>query len=152
MDIRLDDLTGVEIVDFLSEHLHDMRAITPEGSVYAHDLSRLRAPDVTFWSAWQGEDLVGCAALKELDSESGEVKSMRTVTTWRRRGVAAALLRHVVAEAVRRGYRDLYLETGATPAFDAARKLYATHGFEPCGAFGDYTDDPHSFYMRQRLP
>lgn len=151
MDIRLDDVTGPEISGFILEHLENMRAITPEGSVYAHALDRLRAPDVTMWSAWEGSALVGCAALQELDSVSGEIKSMRTSEAWRRKGVAAALLRHIIGEAERRGYETLYLETGATDRFDAARALYAKHGFETCGAFGDYANDPHSFFMRRRL-
>lgn len=151
LDIRPDDLTGDEIARFLFEHLANMRSITPEGSVYAHDVERLRAPDVTFWSAWEGAELVGCAALKELDPRSGEIKSMRTAEAWRRRGVGAALVRHIETEASSRGYTCLYLETGATDRFDAARALYAKHGFEPCGAFGDYRDDPHSFFMRKLL-
>ena len=151
MDIRIDDLTGAAVTRLLSEHLEHMRAITPEGSVYAHDLSRLRSPDVTFWTAWNGAELLGCAALKELDRESGEVKSMRTTQEWRRRGVAEALLGHLVEEALRRGYTDLYLETGATQKFEAARTLYAKHGFEACGPFGEYGDDAHSFFMRRRL-
>lgn len=151
MDIRPDDLSGEEIARFLLEHLSNMRAITPEGSVYAHDLERLKGPDITFWSAWEGGALVGCAALKELDARSGEIKSMRTAEAWRRRGVGGALVRHIEAEATSRGYERLYLETGATDRFDAARALYARHGFEPCGSFGDYRDDPHSFFMSKRL-
>ncbi len=128
-----------------------MRRITPAGSVYALDLERLRSPDITFWSAWEADEIIGCAALKELDATSGEIKSMRTADAWRRRGVATALLLHVLSEAGRRGYALVYLETGATEAFASARAFYARHGFEACGRFGDYTDDPHSFFMSKRL-
>lgn len=149
-DIRTDDLTGAEIVDFLENHLAHLRSVTPQGSVYAHDIDRLRAPDVTFWSAWSGEELVGCGALKELDSRSGEIKSMRTADRWTRRGVASALLRRILVEAAHRGYDSVYLETGATDRFDAARALYVRHGFETCGPFGDYRADPHSCFMVRR--
>jgi putative acetyltransferase len=151
VEILLDDLSGAEIARFLAEHLAHMRSMTPAESVYAHDLERLRPPDITFWSAWEGSELVGCAALKELDARSGEIKSMRTAEAWRRTGVARALVDHIVAEALRRSYELLYLETGATDRVDAARALYSKHGFEPCSAFGDYRNDPHSFFMRKRL-
>ena len=104
-------------------------------------------PDVTFWSAWSGADLAGGGALKELDPRRGEVKSMRTAPTYLRRGVAAAVLAEIVAEAGRRGYDELLLETGHGPAFAAAHALYARSGFEPCGPFGDYADDPFSRFF-----
>jgi len=152
VEIRPDHLSGEEIARFLSEHMAHMVSQTPAGSVYAHPLERLRAPDITFWSVWEGDELVGCGALKELDARSGEIKSMRTAEAWRRRGVARALVDHIEAEAVRRGYACLYLETGASDRFVAARALYAARGFQPCGPFGDYGADPHSFFMRKSLP
>lgn len=152
MEIRPDDLTGDAIVRFLSEHMAHMVSQTPAGSVYAHDLERLKAPDITFWSVWEGGELVGCGALKELGPRSGEIKSMRTAEAWRRRGVARALVDHIEAEATRRGYEALYLETGASERFVAGRALYAARGFAPCGPFGDYGADPHSFFMTKPLP
>ena len=151
MDIRVDDLSGPEIAALLAEHLRNMYERSPPESVHALGIERLRAPDITMWSAWQDGELLGCAALKELDSGHGEIKSMRTVTRHLRKGVGAALLRHLFAEAKRRSYRRLSLETGSQPGFAAARNLYARFGFEECGPFGDYVDDPNSVFMTRTL-
>jgi putative acetyltransferase len=151
MDIRVDDLRGPEIAALLAEHLRNMYEQSPPESVHALGIERLRAPDITMWSAWEDGELLGCAALKELDPQHGEIKSMRTVTRHLRKGVAAALLRHIFAVAKRRSYRRLSLETGSQPAFAAARSLYARFGFEPCGPFADYSDDPNSVYMTRTL-
>jgi putative acetyltransferase len=111
------------------------------------DVERLRRPDVSFWSAWEGETLLGCAALRELDATHGELKSMRTAPAARGRGVARALLAHVLAEARARGYARLSLETGSQPGFEPARRLYASAGFGRCAPFGDYAEDPYSVFM-----
>jgi putative acetyltransferase len=145
--IRVDDLRGAQIIRLLEEHLRNMHEITPAESVHALDLSGLRRPEVTMWSAWEGAELLGCGALKQLDGEHGEVKSMRTLRAQLRRGVATAILLEIVAESRRRGYRRLSLETGSMAAFEPARALYARFGFQPCGPFADYTDDPNSYYM-----
>ncbi|MBW4459814.1 MAG: GNAT family N-acetyltransferase [Nodosilinea sp. WJT8-NPBG4] len=151
MHIREDDLTGPQIIALLREHLENMHEITPPGSVHALDLERLRAPNITFWTVWDGDDLLGCGALKELGPTSGEVKSMRTPAIHRRRGVASSILEHIIEVARRRGYTHLYLETGAFPAFAPARSLYQRYGFEYRGPFGDYTDDPTSSFMAKSL-
>jgi putative acetyltransferase len=151
VQIREDDLTGDKIAALLREHLENMHEITPPGSVHALDLERLQSPDITFWSVWQGDELLGCGALKELDITSGEIKSMRTVLAHRRKGVAAKMLEHILAEARRRGYGQLYLETGALAEFAPARSLYARYGFEPRGPFADYADDPNSAFMTKAL-
>ena len=149
--VVVDDLSGPEVAALLADHLSSMHELTPPGSVHALDLTGLRDPDVTFWSAWAGADLAGCGALKELDAVRGEVKSMRTAPAYLRRGVAAAVLAQIVAAARSRGYDELLLETGHGPAFDAAHALYARFGFEPCGPFADYTDDPFSRFFRLDL-
>jgi putative acetyltransferase len=151
MDIRLDDLKGAEIARLLEEHYRDLRAISPPESCHVLDLAGLRKPEITFWSAWQGPQLLGCAALKELDSQHGEIKSMRTAPAHLRKGVASALLEHIIAEAGRRQYRRLSLETGAQPAFEPALRLYAGFGFEPCSPFGNYVEDPNSVFMTRAL-
>ncbi len=151
MDIRNDDLTGPQIIALLREHLAHMHEITPPGSVHALDLARLRHPEITFWTAWDGDDLLGCCALKELDPTSGEVKSMRTAIAYRRQGIASRLLEHIIEVARQRSYSHLYLETGAFPAFAPALALYASYGFEFRGPFGDYTDDPNSTFMVKQL-
>jgi putative acetyltransferase len=145
--IETDDLTRPQIHALLNEHLENMRAITPPASVHALDLDRLRTPDITFWSVWDGPQLVGCGALKELDPRHGEVKSMRTPQALRRRGAGRAVLTHIIAVARARGYQRLSLETGATEPFAPAHALYASAGFTFCGPFGDYRDDPHSVFM-----
>ena len=144
MQIREDDLTGEKIVTVLCKHLDNMNAVTPPGSVHALPLGDLRAPAVTCRSVWEGDDLLGCGALKELDAKTGEVKSMRTAEAHRGRGVGSRMLRYIVGEAQRRAYTHLKLETGAMPAFAPARALYLRHSFSYCGPFGGYTDDPNS--------
>jgi putative acetyltransferase len=151
MDIRLDDLTGPEILALLEAHLSLMHSITPPGSVHALDLSRLRCPEITFWTAWSDGELLGCGALKELDPGHGEVKSMHTASAHRGRGVARALLLRIEAEAVRRGYRRLSLETGSLAAFVPARRLYESFGYRYGGPFADYGLDPHSVFMTKEL-
>jgi len=151
VDIRIDDLRGPEIARLLEEHLRSMRQLSPPESVHALDLEGLRRPEITFWTAWRGAELLGCGALKELDARHGEVKSMRTASAHLRQGVASGLLRHLLEEAARRSYRRLSLETGSMEAFAPARNLYARFGFLPCGPFAGYTDDPNSFYMTKAL-
>jgi putative acetyltransferase len=151
MDIRVDDLSGPEIAALLAEHLRSMYLHSPPESVHALGIAQLRAPDITMWTAWEDGELLGCAALKELDREHGEIKSMRTSSRHLRKGVATALLRHLLAEAKRRSYRRLSLETGSMAAFAPARELYARFGFQPCGSFADYVEDPNSVFMTRTL-
>ena len=151
VQIRLDDLSGPEVAELLREHLRHMQALTPAESVHALPIEALRAPEITFWSVWQDRELMGCGALKQLDSRHGEIKSMRTVSKHLRKGVASALLEHILAESKRRAYRRLSLETGAPAAYAPARKLYAKFGFLPCGPFADYTNDPNSVFMTLEL-
>ncbi len=145
--VVVDDLTGTEIQALLAAHHAEMADTTPACSMHALDLTALRDPAVTVWSAWSGDDLVGCGALKELDAEHAEIKSMRTAEGHTGRGVAAAVLAHLVAAARERGYRRLSLETGAEDFFAPARRLYLRHGFTACGPFGTYTEDPLSRYF-----
>lgn len=151
LQICQDDLTGKKIADFLQEHLEHMHEITPPQSVHALDLEALRSPDITFWSAWEGDELLGCGALKELDSRSGEIKSMRTAKAHRGEGIASKILEHIIKEAERRAYQCLNLETGAFPEFAPARSLYLRYGFEYCGPFSEYTEDPNSVFMTKKL-
>jgi len=151
LQIRLDDLSGPEVRALLDEHLRSMHSISPPESVHALDLGGLRAPEISFWTAWSGARLLGCGALKELDPRHGEVKSMRTAVADRRSGVARALLTHIVAEAQRRQYARLSLETGSQSAFAAARRLYERFGFGYCPPFEGYVEDPNSVFMSRRL-
>lgn len=151
MDIRIDDLRGPDIAALLQAHLDEMHVHSPPGSVHALDLDRLRRPEITFWTVWDAGELMGCGALKALDATHGEIKSMRTAARHLRKGVAAALMAHMLQEARQRGYRRLSLETGAPDAFRPARALYAGLGFVECGPFDDYVEDPYSVFMTMQL-
>jgi putative acetyltransferase len=151
VDIRIDDLSGPAVVRLLQEHRVEMFLHSPPGSVHALDLEALRHPSMTVWAVWKGEELMGCGALKALDGTHGEVKSMRTAARFQRNGVATALMRHILREARARGYRRLSLETGTPDAFAPARALYERFGFEECGPFGDYAEDPYSVFMTLAL-
>jgi putative acetyltransferase len=151
LEIREDDLTGKEIADLLREHLENMREITPPESIHALDLEALRSPNITFWTAWEGDELLGCGALKELDSRSGEVKSMRTAKAHRCKGVASKILEHIIKEAERRAYNCLNLETGSSPEFAPARALYTRYRFEHRDPFAEYIDDPNSVFMTKKI-
>lgn len=151
MQIKIDDLSGPEIAALLQAHLKLMRETSPLESVHALGLDGLRAPEVTFWTLWDSASLLGCGALKELAPDHGEIKSMHTAAAARERGVARALLAHILAEARARGYRRLSLETGSMEAFAPARALYAGFGFGDCPPFGDYRPDPYSAFMTLEL-
>lgn len=151
MDIRVDDLSGAPVRALLAEHLRHMHELSPPESVHALPIDALRRPGVTFWSVWHGRELLGCGALKELDAAHGEIKSMRTANAHRRRGVARAMLEHIVGEAQRRGYARLSLETGSNEPFAPARELYRAFGFVECGPFADYREDPNSVFMTRAL-
>ena len=142
-----DDLTGPEIAALLQAHLDSMHEHSPPGSVHALDLEALRAPEISFWTAWDGDQLAGCGALKALDAEHGEIKSMRTHADHVRKGVGAAMLTHIISEARSRGYRRLSLETGSAEAFVPAVSMYRAHGFGFCPPFGAYVEDPFSCFM-----
>ncbi|HEY3519059.1 MAG TPA: GNAT family N-acetyltransferase [Gammaproteobacteria bacterium] len=151
MRIELDDITRAEVRALLREHLTSMHSLGPPESTHALDFEGLQAPGVTVWTAWDGEILLGCGALKELDRTHGEIKSMRTPALLRRRGAGRAILAHILAEARARGYRRLSLETGAMPEFVPARKLYESFGFVHCGPFPPYKEDPYSVFMTLEL-
>jgi putative acetyltransferase len=144
-------LDDPRVVALLHTHVTRARAETARGSAHALDLAALRAPEITFWSAWEGDAVVGVGALKRLSADHGEVKSMHTAEAARGRGVGSALLRQIVATARAAGMSRLSLETGAWPYFAPARALYARHGFVECGPFGDYREDSNSMFMSLEL-
>ena len=175
MNIEIDDLSRPAIHALLNEHLQSMRELSPPESIHALDLQKLRQPEITFWSAWEGPLLLGCGALKALeahhghppdalrgqrrgehhnqhhDQGHGEIKSMRTPAALRRRGAGRAILAHIIDVARSRAYDRLSLETGAMQAFKPAQTLYQSFGFTFCGPFGDYVEDPNSVFMTLRL-
>lgn len=151
LSFRLDDLSGEAVQGLLRRHLDTMAEHSPPESRHALDLSGLRAPDVTFWSVWSGDALVGFGGLKELDPHHGEIKSMHTAKAARGQGIAARILEYITGEAVSRGYQRLSLETGSMAAFAPARKLYEKHGFTFCAPFADYRLDPNSTFMTREI-
>ena len=144
-------LEDPRVQKLLAYHFASARAQTAPGSAHALDLSGLKLPDVHFWSAWDGEAVIGIGALKRLSASHGEIKSMHTEQAYRRKGVASAMLRHIIAEARKMGMSRLSLETGSWPYFDAARAFYRRHGFVECPPFGSYSPDPNSVFMTLEL-
>ena len=136
MLIKIDDLRGPEVAQILTEHLN---------------VEKLRQPEITFWSVWDGNQLAGCGAIKELDATHAEIKSMRTANAYRGKGVAVKLMEHILSVAAERKYHRLSLETGPQKFFLPARKLYERFGFEYCDPFGDYQEDPYSAFMTKVL-
>lgn len=147
IEIRPDDLSGPEMAELIAIHAGTMLAASPPESCHFLPIDGLRQPAVTVWSLWEEGALLGCGALKDLGDATGEIKSMHTREVLRGRGLGRRMLEHILAEARRRGYTALYLETGSMEAFIPARRLYEAYGFTYCGPFGDYTEDPNSVFM-----
>jgi putative acetyltransferase len=147
MEIRTGDTYDPRVIALLDYHATTARAQTAPGSAHALDLSGLRAPDVAFWTGWDGETLVAVGALKRISASHGEVKSMHTLVSTRRRGFGGRMLSHIIGEARVRGMARLSLETGSWDYFKPAHALYRAHGFVPCGPFEGYVADPHSLFL-----
>ena len=149
--IEQDDPGRSDVQDLLSGHLADMYASSPADSVHALDHAALSGPEITFWTARQDSEVLGCGALKELQPGRGEIKPMRTAAHARGRGVATLLLEHILDEARRSGFDRLFLETGSQEFFAPARRLYHRHGFIDCPPFAGYVLDPNSVFMTREL-
>jgi len=148
---RLDDLSGAPTRALIARHVAGMHEHSPPESVHAFDLDKLRVPGVTFWSAWVGEELAGCGALKRLDDTRGEIKSMRVADAFLGRGIGRAMLAFIVDQARARGIKQLWLETGSAKAFTPALRLYESAGFTRCGPFEGYVEDPFSIFMTREI-
>lgn len=151
MIIKIDNLDGAQVKQLLQEHHEDMLKHSPPESVHALDLSSLKQPEVTFWTAWINGQLAGCGALKKLDDKHAELKSMRTSQQFLRKGVAGNLLKQMLAIAEERSYEKVSLETGTMVAFVPAQKLYKSFGFRECKPFADYQEDPYSMFLEKTL-
>lgn len=150
--LRLDDLSDPRIAQLLEEHMADMHATSPAESVHALDLTKLKRPEIRFWTAWDAQgELLGCGAIKRLSGTHAELKSMRTATAARGRGVARAVLNRLMDDARSQGVTRLSLETGTHAFFDPAHALYRSAGFVSCGPFEGYAEDPHSAFMTREL-
>jgi putative acetyltransferase len=148
---RIDDLSSDDVRELVLEHVRSMHLVSPPENVFAFSVEALRKPEVTFWSIWDGPLLCGCAALKQLSSQAGEIKSMRTRASHLRRGVGQFTLETITQTARERGYRQLLLETGTGAAFEAAHALYLKNGFNWCAAFGDYKATDFNVFMSKSL-
>ena len=141
------DFGDPRVADLLRVHVTQARAQTAPGSAHALDLDGLRSPEISFWTMWEDETLLGFGALKRLSADHGEVKSMHTAQAMRRRGAGSAMLRHLIAAARADGMSRLSLETGSWDYFRPAQALYRSHGFVECPPFADYVLDPNSVFM-----
>lgn len=149
--IDVDDPRADDVRSLLEQHLTFARGVTPPEDVHALDLDGPLDPTITFFSLRVDGELLGVGAIKQLDADHAEVKSMHTAAAARRRGVGRAIVEHLLAVAAARGVRRVSLETGAGDAFAPARALYARAGFVPCGPFDDYDASPNSAYMTRLL-
>lgn len=147
LKIKIDDLTHPKVAELLQEHLDDMYATSPAESVHALDLEKLRQPNISFWTVWQQQELLGCGALKTLSAQHAEIKSMRTARQHLRKGVATKMLEHIISQAKTRQLQRLSLETGSQTFFLPAIALYKSYGFEFCEPFANYKTDPNSKFM-----
>jgi putative acetyltransferase len=151
MHILEGGLDDPRVIDLLQTHLTRARGETARGSAHALDVVELRESQITFWTAWEGDEALAIGALRRLSHDHGELKSMYTAEAARGRGIGSAMLRHIMAAAGARGMSRLSLETGSWPYFEPARALYARHGFVECGPFGSYRADPNSVFMTLAL-
>jgi len=151
MKIKLDDLQSPQVQALLSVHLNNAAQLSPADSVFALDLSSLCQADITFWTAWQGNIVIGFGAIKELDKNHGEIKSMHTLAEFRGKGVASQILSHLIDESKTRNYQKISLETGTVAEYKAAHKLYQKFGFIKCQAFANYEESENSIFMTLQL-
>ena len=151
MIIKIDDLTDKRTIELINTHLAGMAENSPAESIHALNVKGLKQDNITFYSAWEDNEIMGCGALKELTPIHGEVKSMRTAEKYLRKGVASAMLHHIINEAKMRGYKKLSIETGSMEAFKPAHRLYESFGFTYCEPFDNYLDDPNSLFMTINL-
>jgi putative acetyltransferase len=151
IELRVDDLSGDQTRELIERHLRGMHAASPPESIHAFDIDALKGSDVTFWSAWTGDEIAGCGALKRLDDRRVEIKSMRVADKFLGRGIGRAILQHLLAEARRMGVASVWLETGSNEPFFPALRLYESAGFVRCGPFDHYVEDPFSVFMMLKL-
>lgn len=151
MIVQVGNFTDEKVLALIRHHLAGMHANSPPGSVYALDLSGLQRPDVSFYTVWEGDDLMAMGALKQVCASTGEVKSMRTANAHLRRGAAAFLLEYLIKTARKRGYKRLSLETGSGAAFEPALALYRRYGFKDGPAFGDYAASSFNQFLHLDL-
>ena len=140
-----------EVNKLLIKHFIELRAASPEGSAHVLDIPGLKVPSIKFWSLWQDRNLFGCGALKFLDNEHGEFKSIRVHDNFRNKGNGIKVIGHLIDEAKKLSIKRISLETGAGKYFEPARKLFKKCNFKPCRPFAHYKEDINSIYMTKYL-
>lgn len=151
MEFIVDDLTNPKVVALLTHHIEQMTQTSPPESRHVFNVDQLKSKDITFWTFWENQQLMGCAALRELSSYEGEIKSMKVAPSFTRQGVGQKMLKHIFQEAKKRKYKMLLLETGSMAYFAPARKLYEANGFEYCEPFANYFKDDNNVFMRKDI-
>ena len=140
-----------EVNKLLTKHFIELRAASPEGSAHVLDIPGLKVPTIKFWSLWESEKIFGCGALKFLDNEHGEFKSIRIHDDFRNKGYGIKIIDHLIYEAKKLDIRRISLETGAGKFFDPARRLFKKCNFEPCEPFAHYKEDKNSLYLTKLI-
>ena len=140
-----------EVNKLLTRHFIELRAASPEGSAHVLDIPGLKVSSIKFWSLWQNEKLFGCGALKFLDKEHGEFKSIRIHDNFRNKGNSVKIIEHLIKEAKKLSIKRISLETGAGSFFDPARKLFKNCNFRPCKPFAHYKEDKNSIYLTKLI-
>ena len=140
-----------EVHELLTKHFIELRAASPEGSAHVLDIPGLKTPSIKFWSLWQNNNLIGCGALKFLDNNHGEFKSIRIVDRFRKNGLGIKIINHLINKAKKLNIKKISVETGSGDFFLSARKLFKKCGFEPCEPFAHYKEDVNSLYLTKLI-
>lgn len=133
--------------DLLIKHFKELRSVSPEGSTHVLDITGLKVPSIKFWSLWEENELLGCGALKFLEKNHGEFKSIRIADKFRGKGLGTKIIEHLIVEAAKLDIKKLSIETGAGDFFIPARKLFVKFGFKSCEPFAHYKTDPNSCFF-----
>ena len=140
-----------EVNELLKKHFVELRAASPEGSAHVLNISGLKVPSIKFWSLWENNELMGCGALKFLDADHGEFKSIRVHDNFRSKGYGIKVIKHLIKEAVKLNIKQISIETGAGKFFEPARKLFKKCDFKPCKPFAHYKEDINSLYLTKLI-
>ena len=142
---------NTKVNNLLKKHFIELRSVSPAGSTHVLDVEGLKDPSIKFWSLWENEKLIGCGALKFLDSQHGEFKSIRVADEFRKKGFGEKIIFHLIEEAKKLKIKKLSIETGSGNFFKSARELFKKFGFEPCEPFAHYKEDPNSCYYTKNI-
>ena len=136
-----------KVNELLNKHFIELRSVSPKGSTHVLDIPGLKIPSIKFWSLWENENLIGCGALKFLEDNHGEFKSIRISDKYRNKGLGKKIIDYLIEEAIKLNIKKISIETGTGIFFEPARKLFKKCGFKPCDPFAHYKEDPNSCYF-----